>query len=131
MADQSADGPTKLDTATRLAYDRTQLACNRTLMAVIRTAASLITFGFTIHKFFQDGISGRNLKGELIGPSEFGLMMICVGLLALLIGTFQHRGAINEMRKVYPDMRRSTVGVITSLIAALGILALLVVIFRL
>jgi Domain of unknown function (DUF202) len=42
-----------LPDATRLAVDRTRLAADRTLLAWIRTATSLISFGFTIYKFFQ------------------------------------------------------------------------------
>ena len=41
------------DERTSLALDRTRLAHERTLMAWIRTAMSLISFGFTIYKFFQ------------------------------------------------------------------------------
>ena len=39
--------------ATRLAVERTRLAHERTLMAWVRTATSLISFGFTLFKFFQ------------------------------------------------------------------------------
>ena len=39
---------------TNLAYERTALANDRTLMAWIRTSTSLISFGFTIYKFFQE-----------------------------------------------------------------------------
>jgi len=42
-----------LPDATRLAVDRTRLAFERTMMAWVRTATSLITFGFTVYKFFQ------------------------------------------------------------------------------
>jgi hypothetical protein len=42
-----------LPAATKLAVERPRLACERTLMAWIRTAASLISFGFTIYKFFD------------------------------------------------------------------------------
>jgi putative membrane protein len=48
-----SEGRHKTNAATRLAVDRTRLAYERTLMAWIRTAISLITFGFTIYKFFQ------------------------------------------------------------------------------
>ncbi len=44
---------TRLDTPTELAYQRTFLAHERTLMAWVRTSSSLITFGFSIYKFFQ------------------------------------------------------------------------------
>jgi uncharacterized membrane protein YidH (DUF202 family) len=41
------------DDATSLAVSRTMLAHDRTLMAWVRTATSMISFGFTIYKFFQ------------------------------------------------------------------------------
>ena len=46
---KSASGPDQLT----LALERTYLANERTLMAWIRTATSLITFGFTLYKFFE------------------------------------------------------------------------------
>ena len=42
-----------LDTATTLAFERTRIAYERTMMAWIRTATSLITFGFSVYKFFE------------------------------------------------------------------------------
>ena len=48
-----------LDSGTRLAVDRTRLAYERTLMAWVRTSISLITFGFTIYKFFQNEEAGE------------------------------------------------------------------------
>ena len=48
-----------LDVGTRLAVDRTRLAYERTLMAWVRTATSLISFGFTIYKFFQLELKGQ------------------------------------------------------------------------
>ena len=53
MAEQTPQGAQRLDIATKLAFDRTRAAYERTMMAWIRTATSLITFGFTIYKFFQ------------------------------------------------------------------------------
>ena len=50
------------DDRTALALDRTRLAHERTLMAWARTATSLISFGFTIYKFFQ----GLERHGERI-----------------------------------------------------------------
>ena len=38
---------------TDLGYERTRLAADRTLMAWIRTSVSMISFGFTIFKFFM------------------------------------------------------------------------------
>ena len=76
--------PPTLDTGTRLAIDRTRLAYERTMMAWIRTAASLISFGFTIYKFFQLELKGPVPPQRLIGPRGFALLMIGTGLVALL-----------------------------------------------
>jgi uncharacterized membrane protein YidH (DUF202 family) len=46
--------PVKVDASTQLAAERTRLAYERTLMAWVRTGTSLITFGFTIYKFFEE-----------------------------------------------------------------------------
>ena len=56
-----------LDTGTRLALDRTHLAHERTLMAWVRTATSLISFGFTIYKFFSFE-AGKNLPAAGLLP---------------------------------------------------------------
>ena len=45
--------PHQANDATRLALSRTILAHDRTLMAWVRTSTSMISFGFTIYKFFQ------------------------------------------------------------------------------
>jgi len=70
----------------RLAYERTRGGYERTMMAWVRTGTSLIAFGFTVYKFFQLEISGTDYKAplietSLIGPREFGLILICIGIL--------------------------------------------------
>lgn len=67
-----------MDAGTTLAVDRTRLAHERTLMAWVRTATSLISFGFTIYKFFQIEFAkeGARAVDRLIGPREFALIMI-------------------------------------------------------
>ena len=81
-----------LDASTTLAVDRTRLAYERTLMAWIRTATSLITFGFTIYKFFQIELAREGPRtNRLIGPREFALLMIVIGLVSLLMATLEHR----------------------------------------
>ena len=50
--------------STKLAVDRTRLAHERTLMAWVRTATSLISFGFTIYKFFQFLRDGKGTAAE-------------------------------------------------------------------
>jgi len=46
-------GREHVDAATERDFARTRNSYERTTMSWIRTATSLITFGFTIYKFFQ------------------------------------------------------------------------------
>ena len=116
---------------TDLAVDRTRLAHERTLMAWIRTSASLISFGFTIHKFFQYLHEQGKGHDRLLGPREFGLMMIGIGLVVLLLATIQHHRDIKALRKNFPsDVPFSQATIVSALISILGILAFLAVLLR-
>jgi len=65
---KTTEQPIAVDTSTRLAYDRTRLAYENTMMAWVRTATSLITFGFSVYKFFQFDIKrGQEFSG-MVGP---------------------------------------------------------------
>lgn len=114
MTDQTEQNPSLLDIATRLAFDRTRLAYDRTLMARVRTATALITFGFTVYKFFQIEIGKTDPIDSIIGPREFALTMISIGLASLLI----------------PEEPPSLAAALAGLVAILGTLALIAVIFR-
>jgi putative membrane protein len=123
-------GIPQLHASTRLAYERTRVAYDRTVMAAVRTATSLITFGFTVYKFFELEMKGKDFTSQLVGPRGFGITLILIGLVSLSIATFEYRRYLKEMRKLYSDMPRSTAGVVAALIAGLGILALLLAVFR-
>jgi len=56
-------------------------------MSWIRTATSLITFGFSIYKFFQIEAPASAQQNRLIGPREFALALVCIGLVSLLLAT--------------------------------------------
>src|SRR6185295_19674543 len=100
---ENAAAPTL--SSTQLAVDRTRLAHDRTLMAWVRTATSLISFGFTIYKFFQTvQEKGQTQPGRLFGPREFALIMIGIGLAALALATVQHRQEMRRMRAQYPEV---------------------------
>ena len=117
--------------ATQLALDRTRLAFERTTMAWVRTATSLITFGFSVYKFFQIG-GQREAANRLIGPREFALMMISIGIFSLLIATLQHWHSMRSLRAHAPHMRlpRSLAVMVGGLMSLLGLLALVAVILR-
>lgn len=113
-----------------LAIERTRVAYDRTMMAWIRTATSLITFGFTIYKYFQ--IQRVAPPSErLIGPREFSLILITLGLLSLALAVWHHTQGVLRLRALYPETPRSLAGWLAASVALLGLLALIAVILRL
>jgi putative membrane protein len=130
MVEQVRQGTPGLDRATELAFARTRAAYERTMMAWIRTAISLISFGFGIYKFFQLDLPRRDQHAHLIGPREFAVMLVSIGLLSLLIGTVEYRQQIKTLRMESSDDRRSLAVLLAALLALLGLLALFVVLFR-
>lgn len=121
---------TTVPTSTDLAVDRTRLAHDRTLMAWVRTATSLITFGFTIHKFFQFLQEKGEGHDRVLGPREFALLMIGIGLTALFLATLQQHRDMKTLRRGNPTVPYSLVTVLAALISILGILAFISVLLR-
>ena len=128
-----ANGPAPpLGDATTLAIERTRLAAERTMMAWVRTATSLITFGFSVYKFFDVQRPAASAAPRLIGPREFGLILISTGLVSLILAVFQQRQHLQLLRKRYGTVpiALSLAAVLAAIIAVLGILAFWVVLFR-
>jgi putative membrane protein len=126
---------TLADDRTSLALDRTRLAHERTLMAWVRTAVSLISFGFTIYKFFQGLQDAERVQGvqRLLGPRGFAMVMIGLGVGSLVLATIQHRHELAALTAQYPQygpLPRSTSLIVASVVGTLGVLALIVVILR-
>lgn len=121
-----------LPEATVLAVDRTRLAFERTIMAWVRTATSLITFGFSVYKFFQLGKEAVEHTGRLFGPREFALLLIGAGIISLFLATIQNRRSLKALRAQYPDVPipRSLAEALAAFISICGLLALTAVIFR-
>jgi putative membrane protein len=125
-------GTAPSDAGTRLAVDRTRLAYERTMMAWVRTSTSLISFGFTIHKFFQFRVEqGQAPTNRLLGPGEFGGIMVLTGMVALALATWDHRHSMNALRASYGPMPHSTAAAVGFLIFLLGITALVAMLFGL
>ena len=119
-----------LPDATRLAVDRTRLAHDRTLMAWVRTATSLISFGFTMYKFFQylhdSGTVG--VRARMIGPRGFAMIMITIGLASLVLATLEHRRSMVALRAEYGGIvPASLTTVVATLVASLGVLLFIAV----
>jgi putative membrane protein len=130
MVEQTPQGAQRLDIATELAFDRTRAAYERTMMAWIRTATSLITFGFTIHKFFQIEAPDRGRQNRLIGPRQFAFILVSIGLFSLILATLEHRQNIRTLGARYAGKQRSLAVLVAASISVLGILALVAIIFR-
>src|SRR5262245_8735472 len=123
------------DDRTRLAVTRTIAALDRTLMAWIRTATSLISFGFTIYKFFQALREGQasSQVHHLMGPRGVGLVMIGLGVGALVWALIDYKAQLNDLHadyKQYGPFRRSTAAAVATVISGLGILGFVLVFLR-
>ena len=116
-----------LSRSTTLAFERTRVAYERTMMAWIRTATSLITFGFSVYKFFEFEMKGNpSLQTMVVGPRGVGLTLIGIGLLSLLFGTVDHARDLGALRQQWPGMvARSKAGLIALVIGVLGLMAML------
>src|SRR5215510_4210291 len=93
------------DQRTSLALDRTRLAHERTLMAWVRTAVSLISFGFTIYKFFEYLRESELVvpARRLLTPRDFALVMISLGLGVLVLASTEYRQQMKALQKRYPQ----------------------------
>ena len=130
MQEHSTDNAPVLDLSTKLAFERTRVSYERTMLSWVRTATSLITFGFSIYKFFQlKQIAGAR-KNPLLGPREFALVLVSIGLVSLLLATLEYRQNIRTIGIQNGGHPRSLAVIVAALISILGIFALLAMIFR-
>ena len=114
--------------STDLAFERTALAHERTLMAWLRTAVSLISFGFTIYKFFSE--TKAEEADRILTPRIVGMIMILFGFISLLLAQVQHNTAIRKLRRDYPNLQKSISSIISFLVLVFGLLLFLGVLFR-
>jgi putative membrane protein len=118
---------------TDMAFQRTRLAADRTLMAWIRTSLSMISFGFTIFKFFQylHESDTLELAARAHGARNLGLMMTVLGTVLLLMATAEYalflRCICREMHQKFP---RSLALLAALLLSMVGLLALMDILFR-
>lgn len=74
----------------------TRFAAERTLMAAVRTSLSLISFGFTIYKFFE--AMGESSPLHVKGPRRLGLTLVVIGILVLVAGGWQYVGFMKALK---------------------------------
>lgn len=112
-----------------LALTRTRLAHERTMMAWIRTSASMISFGFGIYKFFDYFQSDHYIHQGFVTPRRFSIFLIALGLFVLAGATVQNWSDLRELRKA-GHVPISLAGMVATLMAILGLLALVTAVLR-
>jgi putative membrane protein len=116
--------------SNEMAVDRTWLAHERTLMAWVRTATSMISFGFTIYKFFDfEENKHTAARPSPMTPRDFARIMVSIGLLSLLGATVAHQSAVRGLRAQLHG-RRSHAELLAYVISLFGLLILLAAAFR-
>jgi inner membrane protein YidH len=114
----------------QLAFERTFLAYERTRIAWVRTALALISFGFVIAKFFQYLREKQGETATMLPPRTIGLVMITIGLVGLILASWQERRALKALRERCPELPRSISGIMAIVIALFGVLALIAALLR-
>jgi putative membrane protein len=103
-------------------------------MAWIRTSLSMISFGFTIVKFFEYLEAERKLAlgwfGRSWGPATFGLSMITIGTLALVAAVLQHWQARRALREQGLAPGWSLTLTVATVVAILGVYAFGTLVFH-
>ena len=97
----------ELKIGDKLALQRTALAQERTVMASARTSVSLISFGFTISKFFQQLREHEVVGGTGIATKRVGLWLIGIGTAYMLFSCIQHVMVRKELKEQGADLRIS------------------------
>ncbi len=116
----------ELKTTDILAYERTILAQERTLMASIRTSVSLISFGFTIAKFFQDLKASEALKGiSNISSRNVGFWLVFIGTAYIFLFSIQHQFILHSLRVKGVQKRISYTFILAIVIGLLGLALIL------
>ena len=120
------------DKSQSLAVERTILAHERTLMAWVRTSTSLISFGFTIYKFFAYLVEfeGRPRERSWMGPREFGLSMIALGVITLALALVHERKALKLLQAQNNITYSSLAEKIAAGLVCLGVVTLILVLLR-
>lgn len=117
------------DTRTHMSYERTALSYERTLMSWIRTSTSMITFGFTLYKVFEE-FQRDSSQARFFSPRVVGIIMIAFGFLGLLFAQIQHTTAYKKLRHQYPDIQPSLSSILSALVLVFAVLLFFVALFR-
>ncbi len=118
-----------LITNNGLALQCTRFASERTLMPWVRTAFSMITFKFSLVKFFQY-LRGDHGDGADTGVHYLGLAVRLVGIAAVSVGISEHWGPLKSLHAVDGSRRGTPALYIAAVVGLLGISALVIAMTR-
>jgi putative membrane protein len=117
---------------TDIALERTRMAADRTLMAWLRTTLSMISFGFTIFKFFQylqQTELAPRWRPEM--PKNLGLFLVILGTGMLMLAIFQHGLFLRRLEKRSGKKMPVSLAMIAAIfITVMGLFALANLLFR-
>jgi putative membrane protein len=117
--------------AAELAVDRTWLAYERTLMAWVRTATSMISFGFSIYKFFQfEKGEGERRASGFFTPRDFSIFLVSIALIALFTAAIGHRKAVRKLTPYLSQAHHSQAEYLAALISVFGLMVLITAILH-
>jgi putative membrane protein len=111
---------------------RTGFSSEQSLMSWTRTSVSLITFGFSIAKFFYYLAEQQGGAQLSAGPRRLGLALIFVGILALVLAMVEHVHRLRVLQEQgLPKISRYLLPLGTALgLLAIGVVALISVYFN-
>jgi putative membrane protein len=121
-----------LSTSDELAVERTRLSHDRTLMANVRTSTALISFGFTIYKFFTEMESrgSHEFPQHILGARNFAFLMMIIGVIYVLLSSLAYTQQMKRMQARYGVSIDRLPLSLAGVISVLGILGMLSVILR-
>jgi putative membrane protein len=115
---------------TELAIERTWLAHERTLMAWVRTATSMISFGFSIYKFFEFEESKGVRRSGLLTPRDFAIALVSIALISLFVATINNRMQVKQLKPYLAPSFRSQAQAVAMLISVFGLAVLVITILH-
>jgi putative membrane protein len=123
------EGTLQTRARTSLAVERTFLAVERTLMAWLRTSLSMISFGFTLAKFFEYVESQRHAPivgrfGGTWSPRAVGTAMVVIGTVAMVAAVVQHGRRVSALRREGLAPQWNLAYWVAIAVAVLGVFAL-------
>jgi putative membrane protein len=116
---------------TQLTLEIVRLGLEQAMMDWVRTSMSLITFGFSISEFFEIQRGGAE-SHRLVSARGFAIALIALGIISIVLATFQHLRGMKEVRRQYGDRPppRSLASLVSVSVSVLGVVALLLAVFR-